>query len=100
MKAFNINDFIKVKLTDHGKDIYYHQYDEFNKLYGGKIFKPRYPEVDSEGYTRIQLWQFMNIFGPHLYNGCRAIIENNRIYIRDEYFKNCDSSTEVTRNNG
>ena len=26
----NLNDNIKVKLTEHGKDIYYHQYDMTN----------------------------------------------------------------------
>ena len=27
---FNINDFVKVKLTEKGKYIYYHQFDDIN----------------------------------------------------------------------
>ena len=27
MKKLNLNHFVKVKFTDHGKEIYYHQYD-------------------------------------------------------------------------
>ena len=27
----NLNEWVKVKLTDHGKEIYYHRYDEVNK---------------------------------------------------------------------
>lgn len=84
MKAFNINDIIKVKLTDHGKDIYYHLYDTFNKQCGWEVIKPSWPRVDDDSFTEMQLWHFMYIFGPNLYNGCRAVIENNRIYIRDD----------------
>lgn len=38
----NLNDFVKFKLTDKGKDIYYHQYDEINALWGRQIAKPHY----------------------------------------------------------
>ena len=30
MNEFNINDFVKVKLTEKGKYIYYHQFDDIN----------------------------------------------------------------------
>ena len=49
MKTFNINNIIKVKLTDCGRDIYYHQHDELNKYYGKEVIKPRYPDVDEDG---------------------------------------------------
>ena len=48
------------------------------------IIEPRYPEVDEEGFTEFQLWQLMNIYGPHLANGCNVAFEDCVIYIRDE----------------
>lgn len=64
----NLNEFVKFKLTDYGKDIYYHQYDEINetiKRRGGAILKPEMPKVDADGYTEMQLWAFMQLYGPH-----------------------------------
>lgn len=64
----NLNDAVKFKLTDHGKDIFYHRFDSVNEKIrrrGGKPIKPDMPKVDSDGYTRMQLWQFMELFGPH-----------------------------------
>ena len=87
MKVFNINNIIKVKLTDRGKDIYYHQHDELNKYYGKEIIKPRYPDVDEDGFTRFQLWHFMEIYGPHTHIGMDNFIENNDIYIFEKDLK-------------
>lgn len=71
----NINENVKVKLTDYGKNIFYHQYDELNKTYGKEIIKPRYPKVDSDGYTSFQLWCFMNLYGSYIYMGAQNVIE-------------------------
>lgn len=62
----NLNKNIKVKLTDYGKDIFYHRYDELNEARGRICITPRYPEVDADGYTRFQLWDFMNIYGQYM----------------------------------
>lgn len=32
MKKLDLNSLIRVKLTDYGKDIYYHRFDEVNKF--------------------------------------------------------------------
>lgn len=67
----NLNEFVKFKLTDYGKDIYYHQYDELNETIKrrgavhGFILKPTMPKVDADGYTEMQLWAFMQLYGPH-----------------------------------
>ena len=69
MKQLNLNSIIKVKLTDYGKDIFYHQYDELNIFIvgrGGKEIEPRYPDVDENGYSKFQLWDFMNIYGKYM----------------------------------
>ena len=62
----NLNDGIKVKLTEHGKDIYYHQYDQINTAFGREVCKPGYPKVDEDGYTTFQLWCFMELYGVHM----------------------------------
>ena len=90
MKAFNINKLIKVRLTDRGKDIFYHQHDEFNRRYGNgkEIIEPRYPDVDEDGFTRFQLWHFMEIYGPYISITAPNFIENNDIYMFDKDLKN------------
>ena len=81
MKKFNINDHVKVKLTDVGKDIFYHQFDDLNRT-GFLYIEPYYPIVDEEGYTKFQLWELMSIYGPHLRMGCNVPFEDCAIYIR------------------
>ena len=81
--TLNLNDMIKVKLTDYGKDVYYHKNDDL--ISKGVPIERYHPRVDDEGYTDIQLWQFMKIFGPAIKFGMpEQIIENNTIYIKEE----------------
>lgn len=67
MKEININDHVKVKLTDFGKDIYFHQYDDLNEKQGKTIIEPHYPKVDEDGYTDFQLWSLMELYGEHIH---------------------------------
>ena len=62
----NLNEKIKVKLTDWGKKIYYHQYDRTNQIVGREICKPRFPKEDENGYTEFQLWCFIELYGEHM----------------------------------
>ena len=62
----NLNEPIKVKLTDWGKEIYYHQYDRTNQIAGREICKPRFPREDENGYTEFQLWCFIELYGMHI----------------------------------
>lgn len=74
----NLNDFVKVKLTDLGKDIYYHQLDEVNELIrkcGGTQIQPKMPVVDKDGKTKIQLWEFIELYGKHIGMGKPNVIE-------------------------
>lgn len=80
----NLNEYIMVKLNDKGKDIYYHQYDEVNeniKRHGGKPIIPKMPKVDEEGYTRFQMWQFMNLYGEYMTIGFDTVLETMDIII-------------------
>ena len=62
----NLNKPIKVKLTDWGKEIYYHQYDRINQIAGREICKPKFPKEDENGYTEFQLWCFIELYGMHM----------------------------------
>lgn len=63
--TLNVNEVVKVKLTDHGRAI---------------LLKEKYPKhEDSLGYSEWQLWELMSIFGEHLYNGCELTFENEII---------------------
>lgn len=62
----NLNEYIKVKLTDLGKEIYYHQYDRLNQCVGREICKPMFPKEDENGYTEFQLWCFIELYGEYI----------------------------------
>ena len=62
----NLNETIKVKLTDWGKEIYYHRYDRTNQIAGKEICKPSFPKEDENGYTEFQLWCFIELYGMHI----------------------------------
>ena len=58
---FNINDWVKVKLTPYGKRVMESQ---------GVTVK-----VDNEGKTSFQFWIFMNTFRDYWYATAEAVIE-------------------------
>lgn len=67
--TINLNDFVKVKLTDLGKNLYYHRFDMINEVIikrGGVPITPHMPKVDSEGKTKIQLWDFIELYGNYI----------------------------------
>lgn len=66
MTTINLNESIKVKLTDLGKDIYYHRFDDVNKAWGREVCKPTMPKTDADGYTTFQLWSFIELYGNHI----------------------------------
>lgn len=88
MKEFNLNCYIKVKLTDLGKEIYFHQYDKLNEFYDKEIIKPSYPELDENGYYKGQAWQIFNLFGPYIDIGVNELpFHPNIIIVNDEDLK-------------
>lgn len=71
----NLNEPIKVKLTDWGKEIYYHQYDRTNQIVGREVCKPSFPKEDENGYTEFQLWCFMELYGEYTGMTMQNVIE-------------------------
>ena len=72
---FNINQKVKVKLTDYGKKILDTYFAELN------ISPMHYTlyKVDKSGYITFQMWDLMSIFGEHIYMGAPICFENNEI---------------------
>ena len=86
-KTFNINDMIKVKLTQKGKLVYSEYQIEIQKRFNRdkiKIDVPLNVEVDDEGFSSFKLWSFMEIFGSHMYCGCESVIEGPILYLSEE----------------
>lgn len=71
----NLNEFVRVKLTGLGKEIYYHQYDDVNKIVGKELCKPSFPKTDEDGYTSFQLWEFIQLYGSYMGMGFPNVIE-------------------------
>lgn len=76
----NLNDEIKVKLTERGKHIinsyYTDSFKEINEKYNAHLHVPFEIEVDEEGYSKFLLHEFMHIFGPYLYVGAPGEVIN------------------------
>lgn len=85
-----MNDIIKVKLTPRGVDIFYHRFDGLNERIqkrGGKPVEPHMPRIDKDGFTEMQLWYFMEIYGEHIGVGKKGVIEPINIYIDEQYLE-------------
>lgn len=63
----NLNSEIKFKLNEHGWVIYNAHWNVFG------ISPPEIVKID--GYCYMQLWDYMNVFGKHLHNGCKLPFE-------------------------
>lgn len=70
----NLNDYVYVELTPHGREMHKkHHMENFGK-YGMEYAEPN---VDKDGISVFHLWEFMNIFGSYMYNGCKMVCETN-----------------------
>jgi len=72
MKKFNINDDVKVKLNEEGLKVW-KKANFYNEL-----------QKDENGYYTFQFWDFMNIFGEHIYLGSNCLFENNSLFFNEE----------------
>jgi len=72
--GININDEVRVKLTDKGREI--HKQDHFD-LYRTASTRPEYhpPKEDADGYSTWQLWVLMLHFGASMSLGCELPFE-------------------------
>lgn len=64
---FNINEYVKVKLTPHGRRIHKEDHVNFWKEAGRKPpFEYTPPEEDADGWSKWQLHALMEKFGPYM----------------------------------
>lgn len=61
---FNINETVKVKLTDVGRQILKKDREEFWLNRSNRPFNP--PKEDDEGYSEWQMWALMQAFSHHI----------------------------------
>ena len=94
MKRFietNINDYVKVKLTDEGKKIFNEFYADLFKGYhnSNELSKKAEEQLhtDKDGYVKFQIHEFMNIFGEHTTVGSLPVCETNTLFfeVNNEY---------------
>jgi hypothetical protein len=76
---FNINDYVRVRLSNGGKLTHRRQHDELRKQFPS-IGKYVPPKVDSDGYSRWQLWSLMQTFGPAISLGSEPPFETEIIF--------------------
>ena len=60
---FNINDKVRVKLTDHGRTCLERNHVEF--WAGTALYAYSPPKEDADGWSEWQLWNLMHELGPH-----------------------------------
>ena len=63
--GINLNDWVKVKLTERGKDIYRRDRTQVAKIVKTGNVQIE-PDIDDEGFTKFQLWHFIEIFGKYI----------------------------------
>ena len=80
----NLNETVKFKLTDYGKTLYYHRYDDFIQMSGTEFVMPHFPKEDEEGYVTMQLWDFMNLYGPYMSMGSESVIQPLEIVLCEQ----------------
>ena len=75
---FNVNEKVRVKLTDHGRTVHAADHALF---WAGTTLppekRPAYmpPKEDAEGWSEWQLWTLMEAFGKHTHMGCKNCFE-------------------------
>jgi hypothetical protein len=78
---FNINDYVRVKLTDYGRYIhmrqFYENYSGVHTLGEKQSIKYSPPKEDREGYSRWQLWNLMSTFGEYMGLGFENLFETS-----------------------
>ena len=76
MKSFNINNTVKVKLTEVGKQMLEQDHNKFWSSHGNlneHPYKP--PKEDEDGYVEFQLWSLMYQLGKYHILGCELPID-------------------------
>ena len=81
---FNLNEMVRIKLTEKALQIHRQDFDDFVRETGLKDMFYLPPLMDKDGWHKEQLWQLMRLYGPHMYNGGPVLFEKLTIQIVKE----------------
>lgn len=68
---YNINDKVRVRLTDVGRQIYREECNALRRAVPSYNVSGSVPE-DSEGWSTWTMWELMRLFGTQMYMGNTA----------------------------
>lgn len=75
----NLNDKVKFRPTKLGMQVLEQKH---NAIFSSQIpFKT--PKTDANGYMETEIWQFMNNFGSHMFNGVDVPVETE-VFVKGE----------------
>ncbi len=80
-QPFNLNNYVRVKLTEHGHRCHRYEHDEFWKGVGKPDHEYLPLAVDSEGYCQMQMWVFMKKLGQFIAHGGPDVIEDMNVLL-------------------
>jgi hypothetical protein len=87
MKSFNINETVKVRLTEYGKKLHKQQWVDFWSSIGRLNENPYAPpQEDENGYVKFQMWDLMEKFGNHC-GLCKELAFETVILIDERHLK-------------
>lgn len=66
---FNVNEYVRVKLTERGRQILLDEAAEFRREHPQVKSPHSLPKEDEEGWSKWQMWSLMQHFGPHIHLG-------------------------------
>lgn len=72
---YNVNNKVRVKLTEMGRAIHRSQHDDLIAQVPGLTMRYTPPKEDAEGWSEWQMWHLMETFGPHICMGCEPPFE-------------------------
>ncbi len=76
MTTFNINNKVRVKLTDYGREVLMSDHELFWKN-AGRTMEYHPPKEDENGWSTWQLWSLMSYLGKHISLGGSNVIETD-----------------------
>lgn len=78
---YNLNNYVKVKLTEKGRGIYQEHLENQNILLSGLGYPQSdlEPEVDEEGYITLQGIELIDIFGAYFNQYGNLLFETNML---------------------
>lgn len=83
VKKFNVNSWVKVKLTEKGVEELKRQHDELREMLP-KLGEFKEPNVDEDGYTKFQMHDLMNRFGRMVQPGLNPPFEVVILFDEDD----------------